>query len=76
MRFRLLPTDDGFFELFDSAAANVLECGYRLRELLEEGSFGGASTLDAVVVCEQRGDELTRDDHAPPQHVVRHAVRP
>jgi predicted phosphate transport protein (TIGR00153 family) len=60
VRFRLLPTDEGFFELFDSAAANVLECSYRLRELLEQGSFGGASTLGAVVVCEQRGDELTR----------------
>ena len=60
VRFRLLPTDDGFFELFDAAAANVLECGYRLRELLDEGSFGDDALLDAVVACEQRGDELTR----------------
>jgi uncharacterized protein len=60
VRFRLLPTDDGFFGLFDAAAANVLECGYRLRELLDEGSFGDAALLGAVVACEQRGDELTR----------------
>ena len=26
MRFRLLPTDDKFFDLFDAAAANVAEC--------------------------------------------------
>jgi len=60
VRFRLLPTDDGFFDLFDSAAANVLECGRRLRELLDEGGYGGAATTAAVVECEQRGDELTR----------------
>jgi predicted phosphate transport protein (TIGR00153 family) len=60
VRFRLLPTDDGFFDLFDSAAANVLDCGRRLRELLDEGGYGGAATTAAVVECEQRGDEITR----------------
>jgi uncharacterized protein len=60
VRFRLIPTDDGFFDLFDSAATNVLDCGRRLSELLDEGSFGGAAGLDAVIACEQRGDELTR----------------
>ena len=30
MRFRLLPTDDRFFELFNDAAANVAECARRL----------------------------------------------
>ena len=58
MRFRLLPTDDRFFELFNDAAPNVAECGRRLRELLEQPSGGGAR---AVIACEQRGDELTRD---------------
>jgi predicted phosphate transport protein (TIGR00153 family) len=57
VRFRLLPTDDRFFALFNEAAANVADCARRLRELLE-GSEGG---LEAVVACEQRGDELIRE---------------
>ena len=57
MRFRLLPTDDRFFELFNDAADNVAECARRLRELLN-GAEGG---LEAVVACERRGDELIKD---------------
>ena len=57
MRFRLLPTDDRFFELFAEAAANVAACARRLRDVLE-GDPGGH---EAVIACERRGDELTRD---------------
>ena len=57
MRFRLLPTDDRFFALFNDAAANMAECARLLRELLD-GADGG---LDAVVACERRGDELIRE---------------
>jgi predicted phosphate transport protein (TIGR00153 family) len=57
VRFRLLPTDDRFFALFNDAAANVAECARRLRELLD-GADGG---LDAVVAAERRGDELIRE---------------
>ncbi len=57
MRFRLLPTDDRFFSLFNDAAANVADCARRLRELLD-GAEGG---LEAVVACERRGDELIRE---------------
>jgi uncharacterized protein len=57
VRFRLLPTDDRFFALFNDAAANMAECTRRLRELLE-GADGG---LEAVVACERRGDELIRE---------------
>jgi uncharacterized protein len=56
VRFRLLPTDDRFFALFNDAAANVAECARRLRELLD-GADGG---LEAVVAAERRGDELIR----------------
>jgi hypothetical protein len=31
MRFRLVPTDDRFFDMFDDAAANAAECARRLR---------------------------------------------
>jgi uncharacterized protein len=57
VRFRLLPTDDRFFALFNDAAANVAECARRLRDLLD-GADGG---LEAVVACERRGDELIRE---------------
>ena len=57
MRFRLLPTDDRFFSLFNDAAANMANCARRLRELLD----GAEDGLAAVVDCERRGDELIRD---------------
>jgi predicted phosphate transport protein (TIGR00153 family) len=61
VRFRLLPADEGFFDLFNAAASNVVECGRRLRELLDQSGFGGDATIDAVIDCERRGDEVTRD---------------
>ena len=57
MRFRLLPTDDRFFALFNDAAANMADCARRLRELLD----GAEDGLAAVVECERRGDDLIRD---------------
>ena len=60
MRFRLLPTDDGFFALFNDAATNVVQCSRRLRELLELAGPVGNASIEAVVACEQRGDEVTR----------------
>ncbi len=61
VRFRLLPSDDRFFELFIDAASNVVDCGRRLRELLEQPDPGGGATVDDVIACEQRGDEITRE---------------
>jgi predicted phosphate transport protein (TIGR00153 family) len=61
VRFRLLPTDDRFFDLFNAAATNVVECGRLLRDLLEQSGPGGSAAIDAVIACEQRGDEVTRD---------------
>ncbi|MBA3289826.1 MAG: DUF47 domain-containing protein [Acidimicrobiia bacterium] len=57
MRFRLLPTDDRFFELFNDAAANVADCARELQHSLA----GGQDGLESVIACERRGDELTRD---------------
>jgi uncharacterized protein len=57
VRFRLLPTDERFFELFADAAANAADAARRLREVLA-GEPGG---LDRIVACERRGDEITRE---------------
>ena len=38
MRFRLLPSDDSFFPLFDQAAANALECAQQLRAVIAKTS--------------------------------------
>ena len=57
MRFRLVPTDDRFFELFNDSAANVAECARRLRSSLDDG--GGR--FEMVKECERRGDEITQE---------------
>ncbi|HJR24320.1 MAG TPA: DUF47 family protein [Acidimicrobiales bacterium] len=57
MRFRLLPTDDTFFSLFDDAAANAAACARHLRQVIAEGDPSGH---DSVNACEHRGDEITR----------------
>ena len=57
MRFRLIPRDDGFFDLFDQSAANVVACSRLLRDLLKDQAIGS----DAVHRCEAEGDTLTRD---------------
>jgi predicted phosphate transport protein (TIGR00153 family) len=57
VRFRLLPTDDGFFGLFDQAAANASECARRLRAVVVDGAAGGHELINE---CEHQGDEITR----------------
>src|SRR5436190_12221973 len=59
MRFRLLPTDDRFFDLFNDAATNAAECAKHLRNLIDAGD--GAGSNDGVVACERRGDDLTHE---------------
>jgi predicted phosphate transport protein (TIGR00153 family) len=57
MKFRLLPTDEGFFDLFDEAAANALACAQSLAKLLDDPA---ASDVAAEVIeGERRGDEIT-----------------
>jgi uncharacterized protein len=57
MKFRLLPTDERFFELFNEAAANVADCSHRLHALLR----GSADGLEKVLECETRADALAKD---------------
>jgi predicted phosphate transport protein (TIGR00153 family) len=59
MRFRLLPTDDRFFDLFNEAALNAAECAKNLRDLIDDDT--GVRSNDGVVKCERRGDELTQE---------------
>jgi predicted phosphate transport protein (TIGR00153 family) len=58
MRFRLVPTDDRFFDLFTDSARNAEECALRLRDFLADPSDAEAKH-SLVVECERRGDELT-----------------
>jgi predicted phosphate transport protein (TIGR00153 family) len=57
VRFRLLPTDDKFFALFDDAAGNASECARHLRDVVAEDAAEGHQRINA---CEHRGDEITR----------------
>jgi uncharacterized protein len=59
MRFRLVPTDDKFFELFSQSAANVARCARALQALLADIADLPAK-IDVVMASEREGDELTR----------------
>jgi hypothetical protein len=59
-RFRLVPTDDGFFDLFEGAAANVRDCAEHLAKLVASPGILEECFND-VKACERRGDEITRD---------------
>ena len=57
MRFRLVPVDDLFFQLFSDSAKNVAEAARHLQSLV--GDIGQAEThFGNVVSCERRGDEV------------------
>jgi uncharacterized protein len=61
MRFKMVPTDDRFFDLFRDAAANVADCSRRLRELLASDFSDLGSHHARIIECEQRGDVITQD---------------
>jgi predicted phosphate transport protein (TIGR00153 family) len=58
VRFRLVPTDDAFFALFNESAANVVDCARRLRDLLNSPS--DPALHEKVAACEHKGDEMVR----------------
>jgi predicted phosphate transport protein (TIGR00153 family) len=59
-RFRLLPSDDRFFALFNQAAMNTAECARRLSDMVND--FEDLSAKHNLVVdCERRGDQLTNE---------------
>ena len=57
MRFRLLPTDDSFFPLFNQDAANAATCARHLRDVIADGASDGH---DRINQAEHEGDEITR----------------
>ena len=60
MRFKLVPTDDRFFGLFEDSAANAATCSRRLQDLVNDFT-DIAEKHERVVECERAGDVLTRD---------------
>ena len=58
MRFRLIPSDDTFFALFDESAANVADCALRLRDLLADPT--NPALHERVAACEQQGDQIVQ----------------
>jgi len=57
MKFRLLPADEGFFDLFEEAAANAAQCARHLGDLLADPATSDA--LPKVIDCERQGDTIT-----------------
>ena len=60
MRFRLIPRDEGFFELFAQSALNIDEGAQLLSALLGDLDDIDAR-VDRLLAMENRGDELTRE---------------
>ena len=58
MRFRLVPRDDGFFPLFDQAAANLAEGARLLRDLIDDFEQVHVKH-EAINDCERKGDAVT-----------------
>jgi hypothetical protein len=57
-RFRLVPTDEGFFDLFVAAASNARECADELDKMIASFSEVEAH-YEKIKTFERRGDELT-----------------
>ena len=57
MRFRLVPSDDRFFDLFSESARNAEQCARYLVDVVA----GDTSAFDKVIECERKGDQLTMD---------------
>jgi uncharacterized protein len=57
MRFRLLPTDEKFFDLFQQSAANAALCARGLAELLDDPE--NHALFEKVLGFEKEGDSIT-----------------
>ncbi|MEP7055928.1 MAG: DUF47 family protein [Actinomycetota bacterium] len=59
MRFKLVPTNDAFFDYFQDSADNAAECAKRLRDLVNDFTDVEAKH-QRVVDSEQQGDRYTK----------------
>jgi uncharacterized protein len=59
VRFRLVPVDDKFFDLFKQAAGNVHDCAQSLSNLVD--TLPNVEGHESVKACERRGDDLTAE---------------
>jgi predicted phosphate transport protein (TIGR00153 family) len=57
---KLVPTDDGFFELFQAAGTNARDCAVELRKLTTSSDLL-EEHFEEIKAFERRGDELTVD---------------
>ena len=60
MRFRLIPADKSFFDLFEQSTQIAVEGAKLYREMVERYEDPRAS-CHAIVELEHRGDEITHD---------------
>lgn len=60
-KFRVVPNDDAFFDLFRSAADNARDCAAALHKLVAAEDGIDDEALDMVRGCERRGDDITTD---------------
>lgn len=58
MRFRLVPRDQGFYPLYNSAADNVVDVARKLGDLLRHFADAEAK-LAGIIECERRGDAIS-----------------
>jgi predicted phosphate transport protein (TIGR00153 family) len=59
-RLRLVPTDEGFFDLFQEAATNARDCAEELSKLIS--SFSNLDEhFEEIKAFERRGDQITID---------------
>ena len=60
MRFRLIPRDEGFYDLFSKSAVNIDQGARLLAELLPDlGDI--PNRVERLVAIERHGDVLTHD---------------
>lgn len=60
MRFSLLPREDKFFEIFEKAAQNLLDCAVSFKDLFNQFTDVTAK-VDQITAFENRGDSMTHE---------------
>jgi predicted phosphate transport protein (TIGR00153 family) len=58
--FRIVPTDDGFFELFHNAAVNARDCAVELSKLVSSTDLL-EEHFEEIKAFERHGDDITVD---------------